>query len=470
MQTQTDLPTATAAFRGPHAQPSEASPDVAQILAARFVRDPCVPPLHAIRGEGACLHFAGGLEMIDASGGPMVVGIGHGRRELAEVAYAQLERLGYVMPYFSCDARLRLIERLRRWLPADMGRIFLTSGGSEALEAAIKTARQIHIARGQPERRIVIGRELSYHGSTTGVLAASDARPFKASVQGVVPDWPKAPLPRVHPTALGPARADEGLAAAEALETLLVAVGPTRVSAFIAEPIGGAMSAVTIPPAGYYERIREICDRHGVLFIADEVVTGFGRCGRAFAHEHWKAQPDMIAFAKGMSSGYAPIGGLAVRESLMERLEAAGEQPDTRFTFSGHPLACALAERVLEILEREALVARAAGLESKLRAGLEPLRRHPIVHDVRGRGALFAVQLGAPEGGNLPVEAKATMQLLSRMAMRGVLAWPAYAQDAAGRGDAIIISPPFVIDDAQLERVFAAVDASLEELSTQLSA
>ena len=442
--------------------------DFQRILRSQFYRDPSLPPLHVERTEGVHIHFAGGMKVLDASGGPMVNSVGHRRPEVLAAMQRSMEAVDYVLPNFSCDARLDLLDRLRRFLPAGVGRVFLTSGGTEALEGAVKLARTVHVARGQPARHKVIGRKLSYHGTSLGMLACGHAPIWRANYAPYLPDWPKIDLPRCQHTVYGPAARTCDLRCADALAEAIERAGPETVSAFICEPIGAAMSSVLIPPTGYYQRVREICDRYGVLFIADEVVTAFGRTGRPFALDHWGVVPDVVAFAKGMASGYAPVGGLAARDALLEELEAAGVAPDTRFTFSGHPLGAAAAEAVLGIIEEEGLIAQVAAKERLLRDALAPLLRSPVVADVRGRGLLFAVQLGA-DGGNFPHAAGVTMQLLTSLLLQGMLAWPGYARDERGDGDAVIISPPFTITPAQIAEIGEKLLAGVQQLEPLLS-
>lgn len=438
--------------------------DYQRILSARFYRDPSLPALHVEGTEGMHIHFAGGMKVLDASGGPMVNNVGHRRPEVIAAMKRSMETVDYVLPTFTSDARLSLLDRLRRFLPPTMGRIFLTSGGTEALEGAVKLARVVHVSRGQTGRHRVIGRKLSYHGTSLGMLAAGHAPVWRAHYAPYLPDWPKIDLPRCQHTVFGPAAHPCDLRCADALEAAILAAGPETVSAFICEPIGAAMSSVLVPGAGYYQRIREICDRYGVLLIADEVVTAFGRTGRAFALDHWGVTPDVVAFAKGMASGYAPIGGMAARAALLEELEAAGIAPDTRYTFSGHPLGAAAADAVLGIIEDEGLIAAAAEKEAWLSAALAPLRDSPIVSDVRGRGLLWAVQLGR-DGGNFPASANMTMRVLTGLLMQGVLAWPGYAKDERGDGDAIILAPPFVISAEQVAQVGATLQAVIDQVA-----
>lgn len=439
--------------------------DIDRILSTRFFEDIGIPPLEIVGGEGVFMHLPDGVRVLDASSGPMVVSIGHGRAEVALAAYEAMRRYGYVLPAFACEPRVALIERLQRMLPGDLSRIFLTSGGTEALEAAVKLARKLQLARGQPSRWKVIGRELSYHGTSLATLACGHAPVWRDDYAPYMPDWPKIPLPRCQTTVHGPGRGPCDLSCADALEEAILAAGPETVSAFIAEPIGAAMSAVLVPPPGYYQRIREICDRYGVLFIADEVVTAFGRTGRVLALDHWGVLPDVVAFAKGMASGYVPIGAIAVREPLMREMEAAGLPPDTRYTMSGHPVGAAAADAVLGIVEREGLVERAAALEPVMAGLLAPLRRHAVVHDVRGRGLLWAVQLGRPEGGNFPREQNLTMQVVTNMLLRGVFLWPTYAKDQRGEGDAVILAPPLISEPEHLARAAEALDETLTELA-----
>lgn len=435
-----------------------------RILATRFFEDLGIPPLEVDGGDGVWMNMANGARVLDGSSGPMVVSIGHGRDEVVEAASAAMRRYGYVLPAFACEPRVQLIERLTRLLPGDLDRVFLTSGGTEALEAAVKLARKLQLARRQPSRWKILGRELSYHGTSLGMLACGHSPRWRDDYGPYLPDWKKIGLPRCQHTVHGPSTGPCDLSCADALEEAILAEGPETVAAFICEPIGGAQSAVVVPPPGYYQRIRQICDKYGILFIADEVVTGFGRTGKVLALEHWDVVPDVVAFAKGMASGYAPIGGMAVREPLMREMESAGVPPDTRYTMSGHPMVSAAADKVLEIVEREDLVNRAAAMEPYLREGLESLRKHPVVHDVRGKGMLFAVQLGRAGGGNYPASMGITMQVAAITLIRGLFIWPTYARDAEGNGDAIIVAPPLIAEKEHIDRIVDVLDQTFAEL------
>lgn len=445
----------------------DAHPSPRRVLASRFFSAEGVPPLHVVAARGCRLELDGGQSLIDASGGPMVANLGHAHPDVVASLRAAMSGPSYVMPFFSCPTRLACIEALRAFMPQTHGRIFLTSGGSEAVETAFKVAHAHHVARGEAQRTIVIGRELSYHGSTWATMAASDARPFRAVHRAAMPDWPKLRLPRAHWTPAGPPEDLDVQAYADDLEAAILRAGPTRVSAVIVEPIGAAMSSVLIPPAGYYEALAELCHRYGVLMIADEVVTGFGRTGKAFGFEHWDFVPDIIAFAKGVTGGHAPLGGIAVREEIVAALEDAGVDPGARFTFSGHPLACAAATATLRVLERDRLVERVAQREDDLRARFDALRHQPIVRDIRGRGMLWALSLGV-DGEHFSSAMKVRQRLLMQLFIRGVLAWPAYGCDAQGRGDAIIIAPPYIVDDTTLDLIFAALAQSLDAVALGL--
>jgi adenosylmethionine-8-amino-7-oxononanoate aminotransferase len=435
-----------------------------RIQNGRFYRDPTIPVLSVERTEGMYIFLSGGARLLDASGGPMVNNVGHGRPEVVEAMHRAVSATDYVLPAFSCEPRLELVERLQRLLPDPLGRIMLTSGGTEALEAAVKLARKIQLVRGQVKRFKVIGRRWSYHGTSLGMLACGDSPAWRESYGPYLPDWPKIGLPRCVHSAEGPPDHPCDLRCAEELRTVLEKADPATVSAFICEPIGGAMSSVLIPSPGYYQRLRQICDEHGVLFIADEVVTAFGRTGSCLALDHWDVVPDIVAFSKGLASGYAPVGGMAVDSGLMCELEASGVAPDTRYTFSGHPLGAAAANEVLRIIEDEDLMAAVRTKESWMKEALEPLKKSPVVSNVRGKGLLFAVQFGL-NGANIAHDKNVTMQVLTGLVMRGVLAWPGYGKDAQGNGDAIILAPPFVVERehiAQIGQVLSEVVGDLE--------
>lgn len=317
-------------------------------------------PFAVERAEGAYLITPDGRRILNAAGGAIVANIGHGRREVAQIAATAIEQCSYVVPLFATPYRARLVERLRAsWLPGQLTQCLFVSGGSESVETAIRLARHHHVASGRPERWKVIGTDLSYHGTSLGALAVGGHANRRRGYEPLLTGYPKVRAPYCLECFTGRCEKRCRETAADALEELVVAEGTDTVSAFICEPVIGSAGGVVVPPANYWPRIREICDQYGVLLIADEVMSGFGRTGRSFGVDHWDVVPDIMVSGKGLTGGYMPMGAVFARESVLRPIAARGE--DVMFyTYSNFPAACAVADRVLEIMEREDLVARAA--------------------------------------------------------------------------------------------------------------
>jgi len=416
------------------------------------------------RAEGPYLYTPQGQRILDAAGGAVVGNIGYGRTDVVAAMSAALQRFGYVVPPFLTDSRLELVERLRTsWLPPGLTRVHLNSGGSEAMEAALKLARQYHTARGEPQRKIVIGRDLSYHGATIMTLAAGGHDERRDGFQGWMPDWPKAAPHHCLRCPLGLSRPGCNTACVDEVEVLIEQAGPANVAAVVAEPVVGSSGGALVPPDDYWPRLRRICDRHGVLLIADEVMSGFGRTGAKFAVDHWNTVPDILVGGKGMSGGYAPINGVYAGDALVEPLARTGQQL-MYYTYSGHPAACAAANAVLAAMEKEGMVARAAALEPVMEAALAPLRQHPNVAEVRGKGLLWAVELVRERDRleRFPVEAGLSFRIVQEALARGVFFYPGGTRT---HRDIITLGPPFVVDHADIalmgEVLREAIDAAV---------
>jgi hypothetical protein len=412
------------------------------------------------RAEGCWLVAAGGHRILDAAGGAIVANVGHGRAEVGAAMARAAERIGYVVPPFATEERVELAQRLReRWLPPGLTRVLFTSGGSESTDAAIRIARQHFAARGEASRWKVVGRELSYHGITLATLALGGHTKRRKGFEPLLLDFPHAPA--CYPLRCALCRGRCELQCADALEALLVREGPETVAAFIAEPVGGSTAGALVPPDGYWPRIAEICRRHGVLLIADEVMTGFGRTGRRFGVDHWGVVPDLLVGGKGLAGGYAPMGAVFAKDSVLEPIAAAGD--DVMFyTFGGHPVACAASLVVLDILEREKLVERAAAMGAKLRQRLARLEAHPHVAQVLGLGLLQAVELVRDRDTlePFPVEARVTARVVAAGIKNGAFFYPGGCDPAR---DAICLGPPFVIDESELDFLVDVLARSIDE-------
>ena len=415
------------------------------------------------RTEGAFLVTSDGRRILDASGGAIVSGIGHGRAEVAEAMAAAAARNSYVVPPLATPERMALVERLQdHWLPDGVSRCIFASGGSESIDLALRVARQHFVSKGETARHRVLGRALSYHGTTLSGLDVGGHDKRKGAYAPYFADPPKAPA--CYPLRCGSCDGPSActLACADAFEAVFEAAGPETVAAVILEPVGGSTAGALVPPDGYLERVAAIARRHGALLIADEVMSGFGRTGARFAVDHWDVVPDLLVGGKGLSSGYAPIGGVFARESVVAPIAEAGD--DVMFyTYAAHPAACAAADKVLEIIDREGLVERARKSGEALRARLDAaFAEHPHVAEVRGLGLLQAIELVADREtlAPFPADARLTSTVVAAGLGNGAFFYPGGAGTAQ---DVICVGPPFTISDPELDQLVATLAKSVDD-------
>lgn len=428
----------------------------------RFAAPVIAAPLEVASAEGCWLITPDGRRVLDAAGGAVVSNIGHGRREVGEAYARAVTEASFVVPPFLTAGREQLVERLLdRWLPPGLTRPFFVSGGSESVDAAIRLARQYQVAAGRPDRWKVIGRDLSYHGATLATLAVGGHQRRRKVFGPLLADHPKAPACFCYRCPFDAIWPDCQVECAESLVGIIEREGPETVAAFIGEPIGGSTAGALVPPDDYWPRIREICDRYGILWIADEVMTGFGRTGRKFGVDHWPAVPDILVGGKGLTGGYAPMGALFATEAVVEPMIAAGDDLFF-FTYSAHPGAVAAADTVLDILEREKLVERAAVMGELLAEALRvEFGDHPHVGDIRGRGLLQAIELVADRTTREPFPASAglTGKILEAGLERGAFFYPGGCGPAQ---DVIVMGPPFIITSDEIAHLVSVLAASLD--------
>ncbi|MCG8590295.1 MAG: aminotransferase class III-fold pyridoxal phosphate-dependent enzyme [Proteobacteria bacterium] len=419
-------------------------------------------PVRIARAEGCTLFTPEGDRILDAAGGAIVANIGHGRTEVVEAAAAALQEVTYAVPPFVTEARLRLAERLQEhWLPDGVSRCAFASGGSESVDLALRIARQHFVSKGEPARYKVIGRHLSYHGTTLSGLDVADHPKRRPALGPWLHDWPKAPACYALRCDACRTAGACTLDCADGFEAAIQAADPETVAAVIVEPIGGSTAGALVPPPGYLERVAEICRRHGILWIADEVMTGFGRTGARFAVDHEGVAPDLLVGGKGLAGGYAPIGGVYASEAVTEPIAAAGDEV-MFYTFAAHPSACAAADKVLEILAREALVERAARMGEALTERLQAeLGDHPHVAEIRGRGLLQAVELvqDRASGHPFPREANLTARVVAAGLRNGVFFYPGGAGAAQ---DVVCLGPPFIVTEDELDLIATALAKAID--------
>jgi len=411
------------------------------------------------RGQGALLYDDAGREFLDAIAGLWNVVVGHGREELGAAAARQMGQLAYATSYAGSTNRpaIELAERLAAICYPHIHSFYFTSGGAEANESAFKTARYYWRRRGKPGKFKVIGRIWGYHGTTLAAMSATGITSYWPVFEPRTPGFFHIESP--YPYRFQPAPSDPrtpGQQAADLLEAMILREGADTVGAFLGEPVQGA-GGVIVPPDDYWPRIRQICDRHDVLIVADEVITGFGRTGDWFGLSRYGIEPDIVTFAKGITSGYFPMGGIGVSDKIAEAIDNAPENETWMhaFTYSGHPTGCAVALANLAILEREGLLERAATLGKRLLRGLETLRSHPHVGDVRGQGLMAAVELVADKRtkAEFPAEEKIGARVHQATQERGMF--------SRLRGDVYNFGPCFVTTEAQIDRMVEILGDSI---------
>ncbi len=424
----------------------------------------------AMRGDGCYIHDAEGKKYLDACGGAAVSCLGHSDPDVRAAMIAQLDQIAYAHTgFFTTDVAEELADLLVAHAPAGIDRVYQLSGGSEAVEAAIKLARQYYLEIGQPERHRLIARRQSYHGNTLGALAAGGNAWRREKYQPLLVETHHiAPCFEYRERAADETAEEYGLRAANELEAEILRLGPETVMAFIAEPVVGATAGAVPAVAGYFARIREICDQYGVLLILDEIMCGMGRTGHLFACEADGISPDILTIAKGLGAGYAPIGAMLCSGRVHDAIAKGSGSFLHGHTYHGHPLAAAAGRAVLQALLSRDLVARAASqgavLDQALRAALG---QHAHVGDLRGRGLFRGVELVADRETKAPFDPalKIHAKVKSAAMAEGLMCYPAGGTVDGRAGDHILLAPPFIISDDQIDelttKLTRAINAAL---------
>ena len=408
-------------------------------------------------GQGIYVYDTSGKRYIDASGGPAVYCLGHSHAEVNEAIKTQLDKIAHGYRYsFTSDPQEELSEQISQWCGHGLDAIVYVSGGSEAVESALKIALQYHSARGEQSRRRFISRRRSWHGNTLGALSVSDFASRRAPFEGALIDASFVSSVNAYrpPVGVDPSRLSEHCAAE--LEAEILRLGPANVAAFIFEPVVGAAGGVVPAPPGYAQRVRDICTRHGVLMIADEVMCGSARCGTWRALEHDGVVPDIMAIAKGLGGGYIPLGAAVYQNWILDVLAKHDGGPLTGHTFTAHTAACAAGAAVQRIVKRDNLVARIRTegdvLKSLLRDALDGIE---AVGDIRGRGFFVGVEFVADRETKAPFDA--AQQLSARIGKhavdRGLLCYAISGNVDGVRGDAVILAPPYITSREQLAQI-----------------
>lgn len=435
---------------------------------AVFYRDLNTTPPVIVRGQGCYLEDSTGRRYLDGSASAGVVAIGHGRGEIFEALASEGDKVSFVYnATFTHPWQEELAGRILDMAPAGMAGVYFVSGGSEANESAWKLARQYFVETGKPQKYKAIARWQSYHGVTLATLSLSGRTSWRQIYSPLLLPVPHIAPPYEYRCTFCAGRCT--LACADDLERAILLEGPDTVAAFFAEPIIGTTAAGIVPHADYYARVREICDRYDVLFVADEVLCGYGRAGAPFAISQWNVTPDIVTLGKGIGSGYAPLGALVIADRIREGFRLGTGRFVHGFTYSGTPSAVFVGIKVHEIMTREGLFGRAARIGAYLESGLKTLaERHDAIGEIRGRGLLWGVEFVADRKTREPFapERNFTRRLVAHMRDSNVLVAAGIPNANFGKdGDHIQVSPPLTVSEGEIDALLGALDAALATLA-----
>ena len=431
------------------------------------------PPI-AASASGMTIRDAAGRDYLDASGGAAVSSLGHAHPDVIAAMHAQIDRIAYAhTSFFTTEVAEALADELIRSAPAGISHTYLVSGGSEAVESALKMARQYFVEIGQPQRTHFIARRQSYHGNTLGALAVGGN------------EWRRAPfapllVPATHVSPCYPyreQRPDEtpeayGLRLAAELDAAIVAHGAERVIAFVAETVGGATAGVLTPVPGYFKAVREVCDRHGVLLILDEVMCGMGRTGTLYASEQEGIAPDLVTIAKGLGGGYQPVGAVLVQQRIVDAMSQGSGFFQHGHTYLGHPVACAAALAVQQVIRRDGLLAKVRDNGAVFGAMLaDALGDHPNVGDIRGRGFFWGVELVADRNSKASFDPalKLHARIKQEALAQGLLCYPMGGTVDGRQGDHVLLAPPFIASRAHLEDIAVRLASAITTVARSVT-
>ena len=427
------------------------------------------PPV-AVAASGVTVRDSSGKTYIDASGGAAVSSLGHAHPHVIAAMHRQIDACAYAhTAFFTTEVAEELAAKLVSKAPAGIDAVYLVSGGSEAMETALKLARQYVVESGEPQRSVFIARRQSYHGNTLGALAVGGNEWRRKPFAPLLMDVPRvAPCYEYRDRGAHQTLDDYTAGLLDELETAIMKAGPDKVIAFVAEPVVGATGGAIPPTPGYFRGVREICDRHGILFIADEVMCGMGRTGTMFAIEQDGVAPDIIAVAKGLGAGYQPIGAVLAQGAIVERLRRGSGSFLHGHTYIGHPVAAAAALAVQEVIERDGLLQQVQRRGATLKRMLgDVFGQHPHVGDIRGRGLFVGIELVRDRASKEPFAPQRRLHaaIKNEAMARGLMVYPMGGTIDGQRGDHILLAPPFIVSASDLSEIVArlaeAVDAAL---------
>ncbi|WP_282608700.1 aspartate aminotransferase family protein [Pelagibius sp. Alg239-R121] len=440
-----------------------------------FPRHTKVRPPVVSHGDGAYIVDDNGKQYLDACGGAAVSCLGHSDPAVTEAIRSQIDSIAYAHTgFFTSPPAEALADKLIELAPGSLDRVYFVSGGSEAMEAALKLARQYFVEIGQPQRKHVIARWQSYHGNTLGALAAGGNRWRRAQFEPLLVEMAHIdPCFAYRGQAEGESEFDYGQRVANQLEDEIQRLGPDSVAAFLAEPVVGATLGAVPAVEGYFKRIREICDRYGVLLILDEVMCGMGRTGTLFACDQEGISPDILSVAKGLGAGYQPIGAMLCTNKIYDAIEQGSGMFQHGHTYIGHPTACAAGTAVLTRLVDDGLVERVAPLGESLQERLEArFGQHPHIGDIRGRGLFRGLELVRNRETKIPFEPAHKLHAkVKKAAMdEGLMCYPMGGTVDGQTGDHVLLAPPFILEDAQLDEIVDKLDRAVSSALTEIGA
>ncbi len=424
------------------------------------------------RAEGVYIFDSKGRRYIDGVGGIAVVNIGHAVKEILEAMTEQAKKACFIYNgQFVTEPAINLARKIVELSPPGLSRVFLVSGGSEAIETALKMARQYHLETGHPSKYRIISRWTSYHGNTIAALSLSGRPSWRKNFIPLLLNFPHIAPPYCYRCPFAKEYPHCGIDCAYNLERVIKLEGPESISAFIAEPIIGTTAPGVTPPPEYYEIIRKICDKYNILMIMDEVITGFGRTGKNFGINHWNVIPDIIVTGKGISSGYAPLAAVIVHEKIYEAFVKGSGVFTHGYTYAEHPLSCAVGLAVQQYIEKNNLVERAARIGSLMLQKLSHLGELPIVGDIRGKGLLLGIEFVKDKEKKTPFERELQVQekIVELCFEKGLVLVPGVSGNVDGiLGDQVQITPPFIISKEVVDELIDILEESVIEVQKDL--
>jgi adenosylmethionine-8-amino-7-oxononanoate aminotransferase len=424
-----------------------------------------------VRAEGCYLWDAAGKRYLDGSGGAYVVNLGHGVSEIADALACQAATVAYVNgTMFTTDPVEEFAAEIAHLSPGNLEMVFPLGSGSEAVEAGLKIARQYWLESGRSSKHKVLALNPSYHGNTLLAMSASTREPYRARFSSWLVHTLHVPAPYSYHCECQGREPLCSACSGDAIEAAVLQEGPERIAALIGEPVGGSATGATVPPSGYWKRVREICDRYDILWVADEVLTGAGRTGTWSALEPYGAVPDIMILGKGIASGYVPLSAVVVSRHLVDRLAEGSGGVLHAQTFSHHATLCAAGLATVRYLRRHRLIERCAEMGQILHQRLEELRSFPLIGDVRGRGLLAGIEFVADKEQHrpFPARAKVAEQFAAHALELGLVLWPNSGQLSDGSGDLAMLAPPFVITEDQIDELIALLRQALERTAAGL--